>query len=34
VTGEPVKFFVGGGWDEPFISPVANAPDVRDAPEL
>ncbi len=34
VTGEAAKFFVGGGWDEPFISPVANAPDVRDGPEL
>ncbi|MDF1598160.1 AsmA family protein [Mesorhizobium sp. YIM 152430] len=22
VTGEAVKFFVGGGWDEPFISPM------------
>ena len=34
VTGEAAKFFVGGGWDEPFISPVSSAPDVRDAPEL
>ncbi|MFN3764544.1 MAG: AsmA family protein [Aliihoeflea sp.] len=34
VTGEAVKFFVGGGWDEPFISPVPSMPDVRDAPEL
>jgi AsmA protein len=30
VTGEPVKFFVGGGWDEPFISPMVD--DEADGP--